>query len=45
MNIPIKQIFDEGPHYRYQADIWYLDAELKINNNYNYCLDIRDHFS
>ena len=22
-----------------------MDAELKINNNYNYCLDIIDHFS
>ena len=39
------QILDEGPHYRYQADIWYLTNELKTNNNYIYCLDIIDHFS
>ena len=43
--MPIKQIFDEGPYYSYQADIWYLDINLKINDNYNYCLDIIDHFS
>ena len=43
--MPLKQIIDEGPHYRYQADIWYLDEDLKYNNNYEYCLDIIDHFS
>ena len=36
---------DEGPHYRQQADLWYLDDELKSNNKYIYCLDIIDHFS
>ena len=45
INMPIKQIIDEGPHYRYQADIWYLDKELKNNTQYEYCLDIVDHFS
>ena len=43
--MPLKLIIDEGPHYRYEADIWYLDKELKTNNNYEYCLDIIDHFS
>ena len=45
IKMPLKQIIDEGPHYRYEADIWYLDEELKENNNYKYCLDIIDHFS
>ena len=45
IKIPLTQIKDEGPHYRYEADIWYLDKELKTNNNYEYCLDIIDHFS
>ena len=45
IKLPLKQIIDEGPHYRYQADIWYLDEDLKYNNNYEYCLDIIDHFS
>ena len=34
-----------GPHIRYQANLWYLPEELKINNNYLYVLDIIDHFS
>lgn len=42
---PIKQIIDEGPHFRYEADLWHLDEVLKLNNEYNYCLDIIDHFS
>ena len=42
---PIKQIIDDGPHFRYEADIRYLDEVLKLNNEYNYCLDIIDHFS
>ena len=40
-----KIIITNGPHIRYQADIWYLPKQLKTNNNYNYCLDIIDHFS
>ena len=43
--MPIKQIIDERPHYRYQTDIWYLDNEFKINTQYEYCLDIVEHFS
>ena len=35
INMPIKQIIDEGPHYRYQADIWYLDKEIKQILNMN----------
>lgn len=35
INMPIKQIIDEGPHYRYQADIWYLDNKLKKILNMN----------
>ena len=45
IKLPLKQIIDERPHYRYQADIWYLDDDLKTNNDYKYCLDIIDHFS
>ena len=43
--MPIKQIIDEAPHYRYQACIWYLDNKLKKNTQYEYYLDIIDHFS
>ena len=28
--MPLKQIIDEGPHYRFQADLWYLDDGLKV---------------
>ena len=45
IKLPLKQIIDSGPHYRYQGDIWYLSEELKTNNNYLYCLDLIDHFS
>ena len=45
IKMPIKQILDQGPHFRYEVDIWYLDEKLKTNNNYNYCLDLIDHFS
>ena len=34
IKLPLKQMIDEGPHYRYQADILYLDNDLKTNNNY-----------
>ena len=40
-----KIILTKGPHKRYQADIWYLPDELKENTEYEYCLDIIDHFS
>ena len=35
VKMPIKQIIDEAPHYTYQADIWYLDKELKKILNIN----------
>ena len=35
IKIPIKQIINEEPHYRYQVDIWYLDKELKKILNMN----------
>ena len=38
INMPIKQIIDDGPHFRLVADIWYLDDILKKNNNYEYVL-------
>ena len=40
-----KIIISNGPHKRYQCDLWYLPEELKENNEYLYCLDIIDHFS
>ena len=43
-NVP-KIILTKGPHKRYQADIWYLPNELKETTEYEYCLDIIDHFS
>lgn len=45
IKLPITQILDEGPRYRYQADLQYLRNDLKTNNNYLYCLDLIDHFS
>lgn len=45
LKLPMKQIIDEGPKIRYQADIWYLNVDLRTNNKYEYCLDILDHFS
>ena len=45
INMPIKQILDQGPHFHYQADLWYLDEPLKQNNNYEYVMDVIDHFS
>ena len=40
-----KIILDNGPHYRYVADIWYLNNEIKEETGYKYILDIIDHFS
>ena len=45
MKKKIKIILDDGPHYRYVADIWYLNQELRDVTDYNYVLDIIDHFS
>ena len=41
----IKIILDNGPHYRYVADIWYLNSDIRDITDYNYVLDIIDHFS
>ena len=41
----MKIIIDNGPHYRYFADLWYLIEELKEETGYSYILDIIDHFS
>ena len=40
-----KIIIENGPHYRYVADLWYLPKEIIENSNYKYVLDIVDHFS
>ena len=45
IQMPIKQIIDQGPLFRYQADLWYLDDDLKRNNNYEFILDVIEHFS
>ena len=44
IKMPIKQILDEGTHFRYEDDLWYLDDAIKKDTNYNYCLDISEHF-
>ena len=41
----IKIIIDNGPHFRYVADIWHLNQDIKNITEYNYVLDIIDHFS
>ena len=40
-----KIIIENGPHYRYVADIWTLPKEIANLTNYKYILDIVDHFS
>ena len=40
-----KIILDNGPHYRYVADIWYLNQDIRDITDYNYVLDIIDHFN
>ena len=40
-----KIIIDNGPHYRYVADLWYLNSEIAKYSGYKYVLDIIDHFS
>ena len=40
-----KIIYSYWPHKRYQCDIWYLKGDLKNNNNYEYVMDIIDHYS
>lgn len=40
-----KKIIDNGPHYRYVADLWYLNNSIQENSGYKYVIDIIDHFS
>ena len=41
----IKVVIENGPHYRYVADIWTLPKDIASQSNYKYILDIVDHFS
>ena len=41
----IKIILDNGLHYRYVADLWYLNQDIRDIIDYNYVLDIIVHFS
>ena len=36
---------ENGPHYRYVADLWTIPKEIANNIEYKYILDIVDHFS
>ena len=40
-----KIIIEDGPHYRYVADLWNLPNDIAENSEYKYILDIVDHFS
>lgn len=40
-----KIIIENGPHYRYVADLWTLPKEITKYTKYKYILDIVDHFS
>ena len=40
-----KIIIDNGPHYRYLTDLWYLNTEIAKYSRYKYVLDIIDHFN
>ena len=40
-----KIIIENGPHYRYVADLWYIPKEISEKVEYSYVLDIVDHFS
>ena len=41
----MKHIIPEGPHYRYQSDIWELSKKALKNITYKYILEIKDCFS
>jgi len=41
----MKHIIPEGPHFRYQADLWELSNNNKYNFTYKYILEINDCFS
>ena len=40
-----KIIIENGPHYRYVANLWTIPKEIAKKVNYNYILYIVDHFS
>ena len=40
-----KIIIENGPHYRYVADLWNLPKDIADSSEYKYVLDIVDHFS
>ena len=40
-----KIILDNRPHYRYVADIWYLNTRIVTETGYKYILVSIDHFS
>ena len=42
---PMKQIIENGPHFRIEMDIFYLPDDITKVSGYNYVLDIIDIFS
>ena len=42
---PMKIIIEEGPHFRVQMDIWYINEDIAKICGYNYVFDIIDVFS
>ena len=38
-------IMDEGPYFRYIADLWRLPNEIYIASRFKYIIDIIDHFT
>ena len=45
VDFPEYPIIDEGPHYEYQIDLWYLSDDIIMETEYKYIVDIIDHFS
>ena len=41
----IKIILDNDSHYRYVANHWHLNQDIRYITHYNYMLDIIDYFS
>ena len=40
-----KIILFYSPLRRYQCDIWHIKGKIKANHNYEYVLDVMDHYS
>lgn len=38
----MKLIIKEGPHYRYEMDIWYLEDDIAKSTGFNYIFDLID---